>query len=318
MDHAEAQARILDAAGESGRLTALLAADDELRAHLASCATCAHEAAAWSATVEALAAAFDERNALIPGEAGVRGADDRAPMPSRSASPAPDLRARTLAFVADRGIDRGGASDARDRARPGREERVETRAAPRLRAVSESASPPPIAADGRRRGRTRRLGAIDARILAAAAVVVLAVASGGLIANANAERDSARSDASRLSWVVDSMTSVLAEPGHRSAILLGSTGQPAGIATWDPGASRLVVVASGLAYPPSGATYRCWVETSGVRTWVGRMEFATGEAYWVGPASWTVAIGAGTRFGVSLVGGPAPATTAPVVLTGTF
>jgi hypothetical protein len=114
------------------------------------------------------------------------------------------------------------------------------------------------------------------------------------------------------------MTVLLADPGHRTATLVDTSGHPAGSATWGPGSGQLVVVANGLAFPAPGATYRCWVESHGVRTWIGRMEFAAGEAYWVGSAAWDLTIAAGTRFGVSLVAGSASSPGAPVVLTGTF
>jgi len=55
------------------------------------------------------------------------------------------------------------------------------------------------------------------------------------------------------------------------------------------------------AEPAAGAEYRCWLEIDGTRRRVGRMWFAGGVAYWVGPSEDLAAIQPGSRFGVTLV-----------------
>jgi hypothetical protein len=84
---------------------------------------------------------------------------------------------------------------------------------------------------------------------------------------------------------------------------------------FSPATTRLVVVATGLAQPPAGKEYRCWVLIDGVRQPVGKMFFADDLAYWVGDTPSVATVPSGTTFGVSLtdVGGSGPQTD-PVIV----
>jgi len=90
-------------------------------------------------------------------------------------------------------------------------------------------------------------------------------------------------------------------------VSLAATGGAAttGSLLFSPQTRLLVVVADGLAGPPAGREYRCWMEIDGQRTPVGKMFFAGDLAYWVGDTPEVGSAGPGTTFGVSLtdVGG---------------
>ncbi|HEX5148220.1 MAG TPA: hypothetical protein VFW02_03990, partial [Candidatus Limnocylindrales bacterium] len=107
---------------------------------------------------------------------------------------------------------------------------------------------------------------------------------------------------------------VTAEPDARRVALAGTTQGLEGDLIFSPRTSQLVVVATGLAEPPAGQEYNCWVEQAGQRQRVGRMFFADDLAYWVGPAPAVAGLVSGATFGVSLVDvGGAPVDTAPVL-----
>ena len=75
----------------------------------------------------------------------------------------------------------------------------------------------------------------------------------------------------------------------------------AGLLAFVPSSGELVVSAHDLAVAPSGKEYRCWMETANGRRVVGRMFFAGGIAYWVGPVTGLASIAPGTHFGITLV-----------------
>ncbi len=88
-------------------------------------------------------------------------------------------------------------------------------------------------------------------------------------------------------------------------------GTAAGSIAWSR--QDIVVLTTALEEAPPGQEYRCWLETDGHRTPIGRMEYADEVSFWAASLDeWaTIVIGPGTRFGVSLEsiaasgGGPA-------------
>ena len=79
--------------------------------------------------------------------------------------------------------------------------------------------------------------------------------------------------------------------------------------------NELVMVASGLALPPDGHEYRCWVEVAGERVTIGRMYRAGELSYWVGEVSRPIEVGDLT-FGVTMVDSAIEGLSGEVVLIG--
>lgn len=317
MEHGEARARLTDAAAVRGGVEAVLRGDHELATHLAECEPCAAEAAAWSSTAAALEVAFGTDSAASDGAIGHGRAAAELHAATAVAMP-PELRARTLAFVRERGIERSAAHMPAEAGSAAAASASVTASAVPGRAVpgfappraGEHAAPTPLA---RRWARASGL-----RLLAAAAAVVVMLGAGAFVTNANRERDAARAETAQLAWVVDSLGSVMSDPGHRSVTLADASGHAAGSVAWSPASRELVVVTTALAAPPAGGSYHCWVERDGIRQAVGRMEFAGNEAYWAGPVDPAVAIAPGVRFGVTLANGASISPGAPAVLSATF
>jgi Anti-sigma-K factor rskA, C-terminal len=206
-------------------------------------------------------------------------------------SPPADLRERTLAYVRDRGVPRGPS--------------VAVAAAVPGNAGGE------VVTDGlpsERRG-SRRLGAGTLPWVAAiAAAVAISVAATAFLVGSGVDRQLAQqADAVRdLSAVTVATLDVTAEPDAERVALRSSDGSPPrGSLVFSPSTTELVVVATGLAAPPAGQEYRCWVEVGGKRQRIGRMFFGGDIAYWVGDVPVVAAVPAGSQFGVSLttVGG---------------
>ena len=300
--HAEALERIGEAALERDGVRRLVATDEAVATHLATCATCAAERDAWvrltDALVDALTADTEPSGAIgpesLPSAPGPAARPFIAP-PERQLALPPDLRERTLRLAASRGTRRAPA---------GSGDHV-------LVAM-------PRAPERARRNRWR--------LLAAAAAVVVLVGGGGLVADLAVQRaqvaqqrDAARAEARQLAGVTGILDALLAEPGHRVAALASvASGQTVGSVVWGPSSSRLAVVTGALAAPPQGATYRCWVERDGVRRVIGEMQFGEGLAYWAGWVDPSSGIGPGSRIGVSLVEGPAASSPPPAVLLASF
>jgi len=188
-------------------------------------------------------------------------------------TPPADLRGRTLAYVREYGRPRG-----------------EEAAAP----APAPAAATPEAAEARRRRR------VPAWLAAAAAAIVLVVGSAGFIAG--------RADVARYDTAVNALEAVnratldiSADPESRRVVLASTDGgSTTGTLLFSPETSKLVVVASDLALPPSGKEYRCWVVVDGQRKNVGKMFFADELAYWVGDTPEVSKIPDGAQFGVSL------------------
>lgn len=195
-------------------------------------------------------------------------------------SPPADLRDRTLAFVAAVGRPRGLSADG----------------------PPSMPSPINIEAAGGARRRPTGLGIWAASI--AAAVVVAVVGTSLLLGR---DRDPlVQAQATQIASLAKVATWSLRIDGEPDAkyVELTSTSGTSGLAgtlAFSPRTNELVVLAEGLAQPPSGMQYRCWVEIDGSRRRIGQMFFGGDVAYWVGAVDGIAGAGPGTRFGVSLV-----------------
>ncbi len=258
MDHEDVLEQLELAAVEPGGLERL-AAGDTLEAaavagHLAGCSSCADELRRLTRAAPLL------RDVV-------------------RTTPAVDLRDRTLAFVRERGRERGPAA-----------------------AAIEPRRPAALAVAGARR--TRALP----WVAAIAAAVVLSIGVGGFVARQADERagDQAQVIAA-LERVTAATLELTARPDVRRVALAStaSGGSTTGSLLFSPSTTRLVVVAEGLPPPPAGREYRCWIARDGGRANVGRMFFAGDLAFWIGDTPEVGDAADGTTFGVSLteVGG---------------
>lgn len=229
----------------------------------------------------------------------------------------PELRARTLAFVAAVGRPREvvattpgmPAGGALPTARPGV---VPAAPAGALLGTLAAALPGP-----RRAGRSRR-----AWLAAVAAIVVATSGVTGVLVS-SLKDGAARQASLQLEGLAEVATWTLrldTQPDVRRITLAatpadgGST--EVGTLTFSPGLSQMVVVAKGLTVPPAGQEYRCWVEIAGARQRLGRMYLSGDLAYWVGDAPALAAVPSGSVFGVSLAETGNPAGAGPAVLSG--
>ena len=206
--------------------------------------------------------------------------------PLVQATPPADLRERTLAFVAAVGRARG-----------------------------EGTAAPAGLPAARARPRRHRFRAP----LAVAAALVLAVGATALVVSLdrqNAARvQSAQVEA--LAEVARWTIRVEAAPDARRVALASTTGGPAvGRLVFSPSTTQVVVAADGLAPPPAGYEYRCWIEVDGTTRPIGKMYLGGGVAYWVGDVADVAGAPAGARFGVSLVDLARPGVPGEPVLVG--
>jgi hypothetical protein len=273
MDHGEVLELLHDAAVEPGGLERLMAGDTSaasaLAGHLAGCPSCTAELERLRRAVEVI-------------------------RPVVAASPPPELREATLAYVAALGRPRspissvGAGLGALDRPRPASGAGV--RRLPPLRTLA-----------------------------ALAAVLIVAVTGTGLAVTANRDavlRDQA-AEIDALGDVARWTLRVDAEADARRATLASDTGAgTTGTVVFSPTSTEVVVVADALARPVAGQEYRCWVEVGGVRRPIGKMFFGGSLAYWVGPVPEIKDLPAGARFGVSLVDVGGPAASGQPVLEG--
>jgi hypothetical protein len=252
MEHAEARERLEIAAVEPGGFERLAAGDTldaaALAGHIAGCAACAAE-------MERL------RRASVVIREAVR------------TSPPPDLRDRTLAFVAAVGRPRGA---------------------------------PWIDVD-RGRGSRRAVPGVGAWVASIAAAVVIAIVGTSLFLSRTGD-SVIQAQATQIASLAKVATWSLRIDGESDAAYVdleatSGTSGLAGTLAFSPRTKELVVLAEGLAQPPTGMRYRCWVEIDGSRVRIGQMFFGGDVAYWVGPVEGIEWAGPGTRFGVSL--GPA-------------
>ena len=201
-----------------------------------------------------------------------------------STTPPADLRERTLAYVQAHGLPRGAAA-------------VGSPAVP-----APVPAPVPAFAPAVRTPRTWTRAALT-WVATFAAVVLLSVGINTVTNRGAEDRLAAQAQAIEgLSEVTTATLAITGQPDVERVSLTPSSGAgTTGSLLFSPSTTRLVVVADGLARPPAGSEFRCWIEVGGTRSSVGRMFFAGDLAYWVGDTPEVSAAGPGTRFGVSLV-----------------
>ena len=265
MEHAEARELLEVAAVEPEGFDRLVAGDTTdaaaLAGHLAGCPDCADE-------MERLRRAASLIRTTV-----------------RSLPP-PDLRERTLALVAAVGRDRsGGVVDTG----PGRDRSggvVDLDSARGTRVGSEP---------GNRRGLILWAASV------AAAVMIAIFGTSAWVGRIQDERATVQAQQiASLAKVATWTMRIDAEPDAQHVELASASGATASL-VFSPTSTELVVLASGLAEPPAGQEYRCWLETAAGRSPIGKMFFGGGVSYWVGEVATVDAATTGTRFGVSLV-----------------
>jgi hypothetical protein len=285
MDHAEAREALELAAVDPGGLDRLMAGDTPAAAavagHLAGCDAC-------SVTLVRL-----RRDAGVVRDLVLT-------------TPPPDLRARTLAFVAELGRPRLPAVEAAGGDAAGV-------------AIVAPEPPGPVPA-----GRPADRAALR-WIAALAAVLVLAVAGTGLLLSTQRDGAIARLDAAvqrqadaigSLSRITTRSLQVAAQPDAQSVALEGTATDQAGSIVFSPSSGDLVIVAEGLVEPPADREFRCWMEVDGERVPIGRMFFGGALAFWAGPIGDRDALAAAERFGVTLVDAAGTSVDGEPILTG--
>jgi hypothetical protein len=257
MDHSEVRDLLADAAIEPDGLDRLMAGDTPTAAlvasHLAGCPDCADELERLRRSVGIIRPTVQ---AVLP----------------------PELRERTLAYVAALGRQRD----------------------PTTLATAPTPAASLSVPSGRRARGSQRLLALAGL----AAALLLAVTGTALLVNGSRDkviRDQsveieALGDVARWTARIDT------QPDVQRIELASATGGPtSGTLIFSPSSTELVVMADELPRPPAGHEYRCWVEFGGRRAPVGKMYFGGDLAYWVGDVPQIAGLGPGARFGVSLV-----------------
>lgn len=274
MDHHDVRDMLEDAALEPDGLERLMAGDTPTAAlvagHLAGCPDCAEELAR-----------LHRAAGLI--------------RPVVRSAPSPELRQRTLAFVAAIGRPRGHSAG--DVAGPGAAEPSRPAATEPFASVAIPTAAPTAARAGRRADRLPALAGL-------AAALIVAVAATGVVLNANRDADvRAQTDqVEALGKVARWTLRVDGRPDVRRIALTSTTGAATTASlVFSPSTTELVVVADQLAPPPAGREYRCWLEVDGTRASIGKMYFGGDLAYWVGAVPQLAGLGPDARFGVSLV-----------------
>ncbi len=283
MDHSEVREILEDAAIEPNGLERLMAGDTPtasiVAGHIAGCPDCAEELERLHRSV-----------GLI--------------QPTVRAVPPPELKERTLAYVAAVGRPRGAAVGTASDDAPA----VAPLATPWRPRASDppvpdvAASHGPLAASIALRPRSAgpaRLG----WIAGLAAALIVAVGGTGLFLNAqhDAATRALSAEVEELGDVARWSLRIDAQPDVRRVALAGSSGSTAwGTLVYSPSSRELVVVAEDLM-AVAGQEYRCWVEVDGGRAAIGKMFFGGDLAYWVGEVPEIAGLAPGARFGVTLV-----------------
>ncbi len=291
---------------EPGGLDRLMAGDTPesvaAAGHLAGCAACAEE----------LARLYRADGALRPIFATMG---------------ASDLRERVLAQVRTVGRDRGTGAEASP------VEAASTGSAAAAVAGDPLAGIPlAIAVDGRssdalgeRRpvsaaGATTSAGASRRRRAwwpaAVAAALVIGLLGGAVAGRQMAPAAPDSSGSIALAEVSRETATLMAAPDAQSVVLRDSSGVPRGTLVAARSVGRIVVMATDLPAPGPGHEYRCWVETNGARTGLGRMWLDQTVAWWSGPAALPSGDAATMRYGVSLASTEGASGQPQAVLTG--
>jgi len=278
MDHAEARELLEIAALEPNGLERLTAGDTPAAATLAGHLVACQSCAEELERLRRVAALL--RTALADDAAG----EDAQP----PVTPAPELRDRTLAYVRELGRVRDPTGAAHGAATADLRERSDRR-------------PLPVS-----------------RWLAVAAVIVLAVGLGGLLVGFQFQQTIDRQEASigGLARAGTAALRIAAQPDSRTVALAGTAGaDAAGTLVFSPSSGELVVMTRGVAAPPAGSEYGCWVEVDGQRRRLGRMYVAGEVGYWAGSVDGLADLPPGAVFGVSLVDPSAgPGSGTPILL----
>jgi Anti-sigma-K factor rskA len=175
-------------------------------------------------------------------------------------------------------------------------------------------APTPLGGVAPRADRTRTLAWLGSL---AAAIAIAVGLSWAVVARPLAdEARAARESTTALSHLTGAAIAVGTQPDARH-VALTSTGGAVGTLAFSPSSRELVVVSTGLEEPSGTAEYRCWVESNGQRTVLGKMYFVSGIAAWEGQSDAIASVPAGARFGVSLSPG-GDAGEAQPVLSGTL
>jgi hypothetical protein len=269
MDHDEVREVLQDAAVEPDGLERLMAGDTPAAAvvagHLAGCPDCTAEMERLRRSV-----------GLI--------------RPAVRAVPPPELRQRTLDYVAALGRPRGEAPPA------------EVLPANVITWRSRAST-----------SRLRVLAALAAALIVAVTGTALLVGGGrDAVVRGQAAEIEALGDVARWTMRVDGQPDA-----RRIALASTSGGSTKGTLLFSPSSTELVVVADDLAAAPAGHEYRCWVEVDGSRRPIGKMFFGGDLAYWVGDVPQVAGLKAEAQFGVSLIDLGAPDTPGQQVLAGT-
>ncbi len=195
--------------------------------------------------------------------------------------PPASLRDRTLTMIRAAGVQRGSP----------------------VPEPSRLVGPAAVAGDsglGLRPGPGRGRAALGWAAATAAILVLSVVATSAIVGSRLDERLAAQAtDIEALEQVTLATLHVTAEPDVRRVALAGR--EASGSLVYSPSTSELVVVATGLAPPPDGKEYRCWVELAGDRQRVGKMFFSDDLAYWIGPVEAVEGLVGDATFGVTLV-----------------
>jgi hypothetical protein len=275
MEHAEALERIEIAAAEPDGIDRLMAGDTAdaaaVAGHLAGCPACVAELARIRRTAHLASEVIRSR-------------------------PDPDLRARTLAFVAATGVERGVAAPGASLPGPAP---VAAPAAPDLTGPATAAPRAPASigpASPARRG--TRLG----WVAAIAAAVLVALGAGYLVGAPARERlELTERQVALLEETTAATLRVQAQPdATRVELRPTGPGAPTGTLLFSPSSGELVMVARDLAATGPREEYGCWVEAGGTRERIGRMYWA-GELWtWAGRVEGLDRLPADASFGVSL------------------
>jgi hypothetical protein len=280
------------AAAEPGGLARLVAAktaeDRAVAEHLAACDACAAELDRLVRVDGAL------RVGIGPG-------------------PSPDLRARTLAFVAEVGVDRGAAPAAAS---------VTSGPAP-VPAPGPVAAPPtvpiPIGAVPSARRRSPGPALWVASLVAA---VVIAVAGTAFVVGTSAQRtlDAERAQHAAAVAAAESAVGLVIAPTTIRIPMSSPSSAAQGLVLIDPGDLRTAVVAAGLPEAPAGSEYACYVVVDGARVLVGRMTDRGGTYAWIGTMDALEGVPGASigEYGVVLVPAGSPSVDGTPVLSGSL
>ncbi len=296
MDHQEARELLEEAAVEPSGFERLAAGDTPeaaaLVSHLAGCPECTMEYEALGRDAATIREVVREL-------------------------PPVDLKERTLARIA--ALGRAPVPLAAPAGAMSGAAAVDVVEAPRpvTTASTDMPSAPERAAGDTRSSRASR-GRAWWPALSMVAVLVAAIGIGGWW-NASNQLDQEQAVSSELAEINDATLQIQAQPDDQLIALAATAKAPGatGTMTYSPSAHELVVVATGLAVPATGTSYRCWLEIAGVRTDIGPMHLGGGKAYWAGWDSAADGLQPGATFGVAIAVSPNVATDASQdVLTG--